>query len=226
MKVALPSGCGLYGKNDGFRLCSGCKVMLYCSVEHQTAHRAAHKSDSNDPQYDWGDVTLPYLDIKDANPLEPIDLFLCGRPDLSHIVALVLVKVKLYFVLLATHRANGSYETATEKNRKIMDGMMKLKDSTIARNPHVANLTCLEAEPGIEKVKAQIRKLYDIVNKANPYLWPELINPDENLNAAPSMYSPGSKEKMQATIMSTWQAWNETFGALEIIYAIVHGDAF
>ncbi|KAJ5951710.1 uncharacterized protein N7479_010123 [Penicillium vulpinum] len=185
---------------------------------------------ANNPRYDWGDETLPYLDIKGANPLEPVDFFLRGTSNLSHIVSLALIKVKLYSILLFTHGANGAYETATEEHRKMldemMDEMMELKDSTIARNPHVASLTCLEAEPEIKNMKAQIRQLYEIVNKANPYFWPELLDPDENLNAAPSMYSPGSKEEMQATIMWTWQAWNETFGAIRVIYAIVNGNEF
>ncbi|CAG8907750.1 unnamed protein product [Penicillium egyptiacum] len=140
---------------------------------------------------------------------------------LSHIVSLTLVKIKLYFVLLTAHGAQ-AYEEATEKNRKIMDGMIDIRTSTIARNPHVANLTILEAQPAIENVKAQIRKLYHTGNKANPYFWPEVINPNESLNAAPSMCSPGSKQEMEATMMWTWQARNESFGALEIVYAAVN----
>ncbi|KAJ5164861.1 uncharacterized protein N7500_006691 [Penicillium coprophilum] len=150
---------------------------------------------AKDPQYNWGDQTLPYLDIRNANPLEPIGAFI-------------------------------AYENATEKNRKLMDGMMELKDSTITRNPHVANLTCLQAEPEIAKMKAQIRQLYHIVNQANSHFWPQLLDPDENLNAAPVMYAPGSKEEMQAAIIQTWQAWNETFVALHVIHAIVNGEEF
>ncbi|KAJ5360108.1 hypothetical protein N7517_009299 [Penicillium concentricum] len=193
---------------------------------------------SNNPQYDWGDETLPYLDTKNANPLELIDpflsetssepffMFLHHKPHLAHTVALTLVKVKLYFILLATHGSNGAYEMATEKNRKIIDEMIELKNSTIAKNLHVANLTSLEAQPEIEKVKAQIRKFYEIVNKANPYFWPELIDPDNTLNSAPSFSAPGSRQEMQAAIMQTWQAWNETFGAIHIIHAIANGNEF
>ncbi|KAJ5154331.1 Zinc finger MYND-type [Penicillium coprophilum] len=41
--MSFSSGCGVCGKTDGLR-CSGCKVMMYCGVEHQTAHRQEHKS--------------------------------------------------------------------------------------------------------------------------------------------------------------------------------------
>ncbi|KAJ5512829.1 hypothetical protein N7463_002381 [Penicillium fimorum] len=152
---------------------------------------------SKNLQYDWDDETLPYLGIKNANLLEPIDPFLLEtsselffvvmhhQPHLAHTVALTLVKIKLYFIFLATHGTNGAYETATERYRKIMDEMVELRDSTIARNPHVANLTCFEAQPEIQKAKAQIRKLYEIANKINRYFWQELIDPDESLNSAP-----------------------------------------
>jgi hypothetical protein len=36
------------------------------------------------------------------------------------------------------------------------------------------------------------------------------------------MYMAGSKEDMQVTMMWTWQACHETFGALHIVYAAVN----
>ncbi|OQE40064.1 hypothetical protein PENCOP_c006G02084 [Penicillium coprophilum] len=86
---------------------------------------------ANDPRWDWGDETLPYLDIKNTNPLEPIDafinenpsepcfMFLHRRPHLSHTVVLALIRVKLYFILFATHGVNGAYE----KNSKFPSGL-------------------------------------------------------------------------------------------------------
>jgi uncharacterized coiled-coil protein SlyX len=336
LKVPLPSGCGICGKKDGVRLCSGCKVMPYCGVEHQTAHRREHKSDCNrikqcriameaqeqalcdhpddyfrhgvgrfwkilptrpymnarldyrpaltfirnvesvqaqldvlmenlrlcrsdgigsrdlvpslmsrlgkdqesydfmkwwatsaqDPQYDWGDMSLPYLDIKNANPLEPVDTFLArGRTDLGHLVALTLVKIKLYFILLATHVAP-EVTANTDGEANVINGFMELKGSTIAKNLNVANLTLAEAHTEMANLKAQIRQLYDAVNAANPYFWPELMDPDENLQAAPSMYSSGSREEMQAAMMWTWQSWNETSGALELVYGVLKGTKY
>lgn len=124
---------------------------------------------AKDPKYNWADPTLPYLDIKNANPVEPVEPFIRGRQGLSHLVALMLLKIKLYFLLLVTHGAQ-AYEEASENLRETMDGMMELRNSTMARNPHIANMTSLEAAPAIQKLKAQIRQLYHTVNKANPLL--------------------------------------------------------
>ncbi|CAP92155.1 Pc13g10860 [Penicillium rubens Wisconsin 54-1255] len=119
-------------------------------------------------------------------------------------------------------KCQSAYEEASENLRKTMDGMMGLRNSNMARNPHIANMTSLEAAPAIQELKAQIRQLYHTVNKANPYFWPETIKPDETLNAVPSMYMAGSKEEMQATMMWIWNACHETFGALQIIHGALN----
>ncbi|KAJ5316823.1 hypothetical protein N7508_001331 [Penicillium antarcticum] len=57
----------------------------------------------------------------------------------------------------------------------------------------------------IKKVKAQIRKLHDAVN------------PGENLATQPHMYRLRSKEQMQMALKFTWDTWNKTFGAIDLI---------
>jgi hypothetical protein len=152
-----------------------------------------------DPQYDWGNMSLPYLDIKDANPLEPVDFFVKEINDLPHMAAVTLLKIRLLFIL------DEKYPSHKELRR----------DSRMAKNPNVANPQDLGAE--IEKVKGQIRELYKAVAKLNQHLWPALVDPGDNLDAQPPMYSIGSKEQMQATLKWTWEAWTETSGAIEFI---------
>ncbi|KXG45905.1 uncharacterized protein PGRI_047610 [Penicillium griseofulvum] len=81
--------------------------------------------------YDWGDDTLPYLDIENANPLEPVN------------VSVTLVKVKVLQVLLTSMRyPNGSAAHLLG---------LGLKPSTIAKNPNIANCDDKQLKP-----KAQI----------------------------------------------------------------------
>ena len=48
-----------------------------------------------DGQYDWGDMSLPYLDISGADVFEDPG-FATGRfPELNHIVAILMLKFKL-----------------------------------------------------------------------------------------------------------------------------------
>ena len=54
-----------------------------------------------DGHYDWGNMDLPYLNIKDADVFESPD-YLCGKfPDLSHLVCVTLLKIKLILDLKA-----------------------------------------------------------------------------------------------------------------------------
>lgn len=45
--------------------------------------------------YDWGDTSLPFLHIKNANALEAVDYMRNSWADLSHVVAVTLLKIKL-----------------------------------------------------------------------------------------------------------------------------------
>ncbi|KAI9735699.1 MAG: hypothetical protein M1818_006307 [Claussenomyces sp. TS43310] len=52
-----------------------------------------------DADYDWGDTSLPYLSVKDANIFEPVD-FICRKHlDTSHIVAITLLKIRLFLAV-------------------------------------------------------------------------------------------------------------------------------
>lgn len=49
-----------------------------------------------DPRYNWGDIDLPFLDIKDGDVLEsPAGMWTDEWLDLSHCSAVVLVKVRV-----------------------------------------------------------------------------------------------------------------------------------
>ncbi|KUM66571.1 hypothetical protein ACN42_g541 [Penicillium freii] len=321
--MSLPSGCGVCSKEDGVLRCSGCKVMMYCGVEHQTAHRQEHKSacsairrcrvamekeeqalrdlpdnpytygvgnfwkiletrpymrsraalsntmsnvgtaESLEAQldllmenlrlcrgdnmgsrdvipglmirlqqdqecydflkwwattgqnrdYDWGNTTLPYLDIKNANPLEPVDMFRGKLINLPHIVSVTLVKVKVLQVLLTSMRpADGSIAH--------MLGL-RVKPSTIAKNPNIAN--CEDAWLQSVKLKAQIRALYEDVHQLNSYFWPALVDPGEHLEAKTTMFSVGSVEQMRMTLNLTYEAWQEAPGAIAVIQMAIEG---
>ncbi|KAJ5816652.1 hypothetical protein N7447_008885 [Penicillium robsamsonii] len=183
--MSLPSGCSVCGKEDGVLRCSGCKVMMYCDVEHQTAHRQAHKSacsairrcrfamekkeqalrahpddifthgecynflkwwatTGQEHNYDWGNNTLPYLDIKNANPLEPVDMFCDRMIDLPHMVAVTLVKIEVLQVFFIN---TGSLDGITADML-----VFGLKSSTIAKNPNIAN--CDDGWLEVVKLKA------------------------------------------------------------------------
>ncbi|KGO66386.1 Zinc finger, MYND-type [Penicillium italicum] len=321
--MSVPSGCGVCSKKDGVLRCSGCKVIVYCGVEHQTAHREEHKTacsairrcrvamekeeqalreypdnpftydvgnfwmiletrpymDSRavlsntmsnvnhveslqaqlnllmenlrlcrcdslgardaipslmirlqqdqecydflkwwattgqNADYDWGNTTLPYLDTKNANPLEPVDMFCDKLINLTHTVSVTLVKIKVLQMILT---GMGSRDGSVAH----MLGL-RLQPSSIAKNPNIAN--CDERQLEGVKLKAQIRALYEGVQKLNPHFWPALVNPGEHLDAEPPMFSIGSVEQMQVALNLTYDAWYEAPGAIALIEMAIEG---
>ncbi|CAG8259276.1 unnamed protein product [Penicillium salamii] len=327
MSVPLPDGCGVCGKEDNTRLCTGCRVMPYGSVEHQSFHRPEHKSDCNrikkcsdamklqekilrlNPLNDldvfeesrgrfweiWAtrpymDARLnyraaltfirnatsvklqlptlmetmnlypadsgvqtreiipavmirldkdqecydflkwwathgnvygersyhdsePFLNIKDANPLEPVEPFLRNMEELPHIVCLTLIKIRLYMIMATKIGA----EMNDLPKPPIFDGMSVLNKSSITTNPSIASLEGLALAKAAETVMCQIQTLYDAVNDYNPLIWPELLDPDETVGNAPMGKGLSQREQANAVQLWTWLAWAETYGATSFL---------
>ncbi|KAJ5623417.1 hypothetical protein N7490_012022 [Penicillium lividum] len=162
--------------------------------------------------YDWSDMSLPYLDIKDANVLEPVDSFIKNSFDLPHLVMVTLLKIRVLWIIMAMIKPD---------TRTYLIDMTGMTGSNIINNSFIAS--CQNPWDESVKIKGQIRELYDAVNKMNPHFWPALVNPGDNLDVEASMFAIGSKEQMQSTLQMTWEAWSETFGAIDAIEQAVKG---
>ncbi|KKA18019.1 hypothetical protein T310_8033 [Rasamsonia emersonii CBS 393.64] len=287
----LPAGCGVCGKTENLLRCSRCKVMAYCSREHQVAHHTEHKSacsavgkkraildaeeqklrshpdnffkndvghfwgiwetrdymsarfalvealrkikthdavqqqldhaldllrlcrsdnmaecydfvkwwstTGNDADYDWGDMKLPYLDIKNADAFEPVEYLCSGFPDLSHLVAITLLKIRLMLDLMAL-------EDPATVNEKYPREIFHATRPSAPRSPIVTgNKDIMERKDQrafIDKLAEQVDFLYKTVNKANKHFWPSLLNPGSHLTAQPVMFRPGGIEEMQVAL--------------------------
>ena len=179
---------------------------------------------SENPRYDWGDTSLPYLDIKNADVFEPVDRF-CGHfHALSHFSSLTLLKIKLLFDLMRLEQSFSSLSASVP--REILD----IIQSSVPLSPAVcANHNIMNGEGDtrptmIQKLQAQIDTLYKEVHSANKYLWPALVNPHNHFKGRPMAYSPGSVEETQIILQYNYEAWVETRGAIDFIKAKVHGD--
>ncbi|KAK7509639.1 uncharacterized protein IWZ02DRAFT_495105 [Phyllosticta citriasiana] len=66
-----------------------------------------------DGSYDWGDTSLPHLNIKDADIFEPVDVF-CGKDTIFFTFDMLLLKIKLLLDLKTLQRSpNNIDEIAT-----------------------------------------------------------------------------------------------------------------
>jgi hypothetical protein len=167
----------------------------------------------NQDDYDWGDTDLPYMDIKNADAFEDID-YLCGMfMDVSQVVAITLLKVKLVLDLQALGNIK---DAAGDKVPAEILNSMRLQ---IVSSPIITgNREILERDDhkaAITELTTQIRALHRAVQRANEYFWDCLINYEEP--ELPQAFSPGSFEEAQLALHYSYDAWLECPGALKFI---------
>jgi hypothetical protein len=158
--------------------------------------------------YDWGDMNQPFLDVKGADVWES-PKYLCGKfPDLSHIVSITLLKIRL---LLAV-RAN-------------LEGKEPL--------PSNPALNQIDEKPGrdageeaVTILQSHVKMLYHAVDQANTYFWHAMRSPGKHLEACPPHYSAGSIEEMQMVLRSNYLAWKESPGAIDVVKAIFRQEDY
>ena len=164
---------------------------------------------------DWGNMSHPYLDVKDADPFEqPQKFFIKKFGDVNHCVAITLLKIRL---LMDVRELQMSSVIGKNVPQEILDSVRGqiVSSSVVAKNKNVMNAQ--DHTTMIANLEAQINELHGAVKKMNEHFWPALLSPKEHLNAQPEAYSWGSVEEMQIALQHTYDAWTETPGAVDMI---------
>lgn len=163
-----------------------------------------------DPQYDFRDLSLPYLDIKNADVFEPID-FCFGYKDVVQLVALILLKIKL---LLDLTVLDGPASTVGAMvPQEILDQIQSL----VPRSPIIAARQGSDngesRKRQIQILKKHIDQLYLEINKVNKYILMAFRGPEHFVGKLPLEYAPGSMDEMRFTMQWSFCSWRETHGA-------------
>ena len=170
--------------------------------------------------YDWGDLDNPFLDVKGADVFEPPQDFIHKFGDLSHTIAITLVKIRL---LIDVRTLQNSSLIGTKVPQEILDSLREhLVSSIIAENRSIMDAT--DQTYLIQKLEGQVETLYTAVKKQNQHFWKALLNPGKHLTALPAAYSHGSREQMQLVLQYSYNAWAETPGAIDVIKELVRKD--
>lgn len=178
-----------------------------------------------DGHYDWGDMELPYLDIKDADFFEDPTWWTAKYLDLSHASVVMLTKVRVLLNLLELQNtARALNPTASPLPCELVDQVRGalLGDSPLDGRQDLVTADTATLSALIEKIKKQIWALYLAVEEANMHFWPCLLSmqdDDTNLQR-PDYHSRGSSEEAELMILYNYPAWEETPGALDQIDAV------
>ncbi|KAL8344121.1 hypothetical protein RB601_004578 [Gaeumannomyces tritici] len=151
--------------------------------------------------YDWADTSAPHLDIRNANPFEDVDIIPVGG-DLAHLVALTLLKIRLFLDLSAFEDDELMHENRIPDPSEFLRPVGKLVKAK------VKNMEAHQIPPMSEELARQYRKLCNVVHDKNPNFW-DLLHEDGE-PSPPAMFSPGSPEEAELVFFHSKRAWNES----------------
>ncbi|EHK19975.1 uncharacterized protein TRIVIDRAFT_47985 [Trichoderma virens Gv29-8] len=168
-----------------------------------------------DGTYDWGDMTLPYLNLHGADVFEDLGFLLGDYPDLNHLVAILLLKMKL---LVDIHNLKIARRILSRSHLPF-----ELRDKielAVVRSPLSTKLQ-KEATESLSQTEStllnHIRRLGAAIVEANGNFMFNLFDPDEALCCWPEAYSTGSWEEMAVALKNSYAVWWETEGVLSLL---------
>ncbi|KAI1162985.1 hypothetical protein F5B18DRAFT_621579 [Nemania serpens] len=165
--------------------------------------------------HDWGDMSLPYLNIHGADFFEDPGFLLGKFPALNFTVAILLLKLKvlvdirnLKVTRKVLARGRLPFELWDQIEREVIRSPLSAK---LQKEPP-ASLAKTE-----EKLMTHIRQLGAAVVEANQDFVFYLFDPDEALSTLPEAYSRGSWEEMALAMQYSYAAFWETQGVLDLL---------
>ncbi|KAI4199052.1 MAG: hypothetical protein LQ350_004874 [Teloschistes chrysophthalmus] len=173
---------------------------------------------SEDGHYDWGDLSNPYFDIKDADVLETGNRRIFHKwGDLNMVIAITLMKVRLLLNVRALYNASMLAQRSPQIPQEIQDEIRKQFLSGTALVDRVKVTDVDEQAKIIKKLEQQVFELYKAVDVKNEYYWRTLLEPGGHVTARPPAFSPGSMEETEIALMYSYAAWTESPGAIDVI---------
>lgn len=161
---------------------------------------------------DWYESDDTYLDTKGADAVESVDYICRAYLSLSHMAAMMLVKVKLLLDLTA-------WRTSVAESGSIPGDVLNIVQRHVVTSSIVASRKELRDGQHMramcEKGAAQTTAQYRAVHARNMHYW-SAIEERGNLKGARSdSYAPGSR--MELLMEYSRDAWLETPGALAVV---------
>ncbi|KAG9194958.1 hypothetical protein G6011_00078 [Alternaria panax] len=206
-------------------------VLLLRSRRDQQAYNFCKwwLTTGNDTHHEWEYGEPPYLKTNDSDAFEHVGYFehvwrgtddderrtiMPSPADLSHLVAIMLVKVRIFLDLRFLHY-DDSPETFTEKYRSsiVLD---LYKKSLPYGNPLRSDMNLYDG------LAYHVRELYRVVDRVNKHFWPALLasGHGKNLEIRQGPSTMGSRGEAIVTLEDYYDAWAETPNAINFVRTI------
>ncbi|KAG2014352.1 hypothetical protein CC2G_011178 [Coprinopsis cinerea AmutBmut pab1-1] len=174
--------------------------------------------------YDWGDMSLPYLNLKDEDVMEdPVGLF---KPEwhASHVVPVLLIKLRMLLDLkdLVASKVLETLALPSEKGpepKLNFDVLQEIRREIATRSGVWSSRPQLlepkDLEKRVETLEKQVQWLFVEIHGANKFLWKGMLEHEEWLKITPGPYSHGMQSEALLLVHNNAWSWIETEGAME-----------
>ncbi|KAI0192282.1 hypothetical protein EV127DRAFT_45710 [Xylaria flabelliformis] len=180
-------------------------------------------------EYDWDDVSLPYLDICGADAFEAIDAS-ASHLNLSQLVTLTLLKLRLYLDIESYDPQYTNFGTGWLSWPPSPTDFMRPIGEIVEKK--VRTITSSDVSEISGSLKDQYQALFKMVHQENPHIWEALVDTSEDTPSLPSTYSHGSVEEAIVGVYRCKKAWEESYDAIIMIESeignltgVYHGPA-
>ena len=171
-----------------------------------------------DGRYDWGNLSLPYLNLCGEDMLESLEeLKLDKFAECRTLMSLALIKLRLKAQLTAESTAEKSrFDTLVLGTHCEVSPLSKIGGCVPVLHQIQKHAVTDKVKSKLAKLDYQITELVKRMNKANKYLIPAMFNPDKILVQEPPQYvSGGSMEEVWSALQEGVFSWQQTDGAME-----------
>ncbi|KAI2628209.1 hypothetical protein GGS21DRAFT_528265 [Xylaria nigripes] len=169
-----------------------------------------------DGYYDWGDMSLPYLNIHGANVLEKLGPLagVIKRCELNHLIALLILKLKLLVDVrdLKITRMILPQRLPLELQEQIERDVLRSPLSVNFLRESPESLTKIQ-----RKLVTQVCRIGEAIFEEDTDFMFALFDPDKALSIPPDLYALGSAEETAFAMQNSYAAWWETEGVLELL---------
>lgn len=164
--------------------------------------------------YDWGNMDLPFLNVKDANVMEDVKYLKYEFVDVQHVAAVMLLNMKLLVdvVNIKLTRLVLKGRLPPELWGSIESNVVRspISHEWVAKSEH--HLTSLQ-----ETLQVHVKILAKTIMDINENFAQVLLNADEHLSEPLEAYSRGTFEEMVLMVKHSYPAWRQHEGVLELL---------
>lgn len=163
-------------------------------------------------------MDLPFLNLKGEDVMESLDAVHISSKyglSLSHLVAMTLVKLRMYMDLKAIVDLRSSAALLPiEVEDRIRS---KIVSNAAANSTLLSNIVhgSEDLHSHLHEAESQLKALWGKVEDANKHFWPAFKRASRVMAQQPMSYSQGSMEEVHIVFHGNYHSWEETPGAID-----------